>query len=87
MIQYKFRQRKNIKQFKFLNFFRIPKLANVEWPKLNPSTKEFHYLHIAGPDKISMDSNINLGEKEFWNSINFNENRLQSTTGINKEEL
>jgi len=87
MIEYKFRQRKNTKKFKFFNFSRIPKLTNVEWPKLDPSKKELRYLHIAGPDKISMDSNINLGEKEFWNSINFNENKLQPTTGINKEEL
>ncbi|XP_071576041.1 venom carboxylesterase-6-like isoform X2 [Temnothorax nylanderi] len=65
----------------------IPKIANVEWPKLNPSKKELHYLHIAGPDQINMDSNANLGEKEFWNSINFNENILKHKTRINKEEL
>ncbi|XP_077272626.1 venom carboxylesterase-6-like [Temnothorax americanus] len=65
----------------------IPKIANVEWPKLNPSKKELHYLHIAGPDQINMDSNANLGEKGFWNSINFNENILKHKTRINKEEL
>ncbi|XP_011171836.1 uncharacterized protein LOC105204452 [Solenopsis invicta] len=64
----------------------IPKVGNVEWPKLDPSKKELHYLHIASPDKINMDSHANLGEKEFWNSINFNENVLRRT-GINKEEL
>ncbi|XP_071576019.1 venom carboxylesterase-6-like [Temnothorax nylanderi] len=65
----------------------IPKVANVEWPKLDSSKKELHYLHIASPDQINMDSNANLGEKEFWNSINFNENILKHTIGINKEEL
>ncbi|KYM89950.1 Venom carboxylesterase-6 [Atta colombica] len=65
----------------------IPKVGNVEWLKLDPSKQELHYLHIAGPDKINMDSNANLGEKEFWNSINFNENVLNHTAGINKDEL
>ncbi|XP_024889715.1 venom carboxylesterase-6-like [Temnothorax curvispinosus] len=65
----------------------IPKVANVEWPRLDSLRKELHYLHIASPDQINMDSNANLGEKEFWNSINFNENILKHKTGINKEEL
>ncbi|KAG5320866.1 EST6 protein, partial [Acromyrmex heyeri] len=69
------------------NFFRIPKVGNVEWLKLDPSKQELHYLNIAGPDKINMDSNANLGEKEFWNSIDFNENVLKHTAGINKDEL
>ena len=69
------------------NFFRIPKVGNVEWLKLDPSKQELHYLHIAGPDEINMDSNANLGEKEFWNSIDFNENVLNHTAGINKDEL
>ncbi|XP_011870237.1 PREDICTED: venom carboxylesterase-6-like isoform X2 [Vollenhovia emeryi] len=65
----------------------IPKIANVEWPNLDSTKKEFHYLHIASPHKINMISNANLGEKEFWNSINFQENILRSTSGIKKEEL
>lgn len=70
-------------------FCRIPKVGNMNWPKLDPSRKEFHYLHIAGPDQINMDSNTNLGEKEFWNSINFKENYILKHTenGFNKEEL
>lgn len=58
----------------------------MDWPKLDPSKKELHYLHIADPDNIYMDSNANLGEKEFWKSINFKENILKRTVGI-KEEL
>ncbi|XP_012525770.2 venom carboxylesterase-6 [Monomorium pharaonis] len=65
----------------------IPKVGNVEWPKLDPLKKEFHYLHIASPDKINMESCTNFGEKEFWNSINFNENVLERTTRMSKEEL
>ncbi|KYQ46763.1 Venom carboxylesterase-6 [Trachymyrmex zeteki] len=65
----------------------IPKVANVEWLKLDPSKPELHYLHIADPNKINMDSSVNLGEKEFWNSIDFNENVLNHTAEINKDEL
>jgi carboxylesterase type B len=64
----------------------IPNVANVAWPDLDPSKEEFHYLHIAGPDKVYMDSNANLGEKALWNSINFEENLLKHTGQI-KEEL
>lgn len=59
-------------------------MAGVEWPKLDPSKNELHYLHIASPTKINMDSNVNLGEKKFWNSIKFKENVL--TTLKNKRE-
>lgn len=59
----------------------------MEWTKLDPSRKELNYLHMAGPDQINMASNANLGEKEFWNSINFKENILTHTAGINKDEL
>ncbi|XP_025161106.1 venom carboxylesterase-6-like [Harpegnathos saltator] len=55
----------------------VPKVGGVEWPGLDPTKKEFHYLHIASPTNISMDSCANLGEKEFWNSINFNENKFR----------
>ncbi|KAL6255043.1 hypothetical protein P5V15_013376 [Pogonomyrmex californicus] len=65
----------------------IPKVANVEWPRLDPSEKELHYLHIASPDKINMDINNNFGQKKFWNSINFEENILKHTGGSNKDEL
>lgn len=58
----------------------------MEWPKLDPSKKELHYLHIASPDQVNMDSNANFGQKEFWNSINFNENTLKHTAKT-KEEL
>ncbi|XP_011705841.1 PREDICTED: venom carboxylesterase-6-like, partial [Wasmannia auropunctata] len=54
----------------------IPKVTNVEWPKIDPSKKELHYLHIAATDNINMDNNVNFGEKELWSSINFNENVL-----------
>ncbi|GAB1859689.1 Carboxylic ester hydrolase [Camponotus japonicus] len=64
----------------------IVNMAGVEWPKLDPSKKELHYLHIASPTKINMDSNANLGEKEFWNSIKFKENVL-TTSKNRKEEL
>ncbi|XP_066589450.1 venom carboxylesterase-6-like [Prorops nasuta] len=52
----------------------IPEIGGVEWPKMDPLTKELHYLHIAGPDKIAMETNDNFGQKQFWTAIKFNEN-------------
>nr|XP_012235013.1 PREDICTED: venom carboxylesterase-6-like [Linepithema humile] len=64
----------------------VPKVSNVEWPRLDPSKKDLHYLHFAGPTKIYMDSNANLGEKTFWSSIKFNENVLKQSKA-KKDEL
>nr|XP_033331231.1 venom carboxylesterase-6-like [Megalopta genalis] len=68
---------------------KVPNMGGVKWPKLNPNEKSLEYLHIAGPDKITMDSNDNLGQKNFWSSINFNENKLSNTQSGQtlKEEL
>lgn len=65
----------------------VPKFSNIEWPRLDPATPELHYMHIAGPGKMYMDSNTNLGDKNFWNSIDFNENKLPSTSIPAREEL
>ncbi|XP_076182913.1 carboxylic ester hydrolase-like [Ptiloglossa arizonensis] len=67
----------------------VPKMGNVEWPRLNPNEKELHYMHIAESNKIFMDSNANFGQKDFWNTIDFNENKLNSTFSgyMKKEEL
>ena len=61
-------------------------MSNVEWPRLDPNEKDLHYLHFASPSKIYMDSNANLGDKKFWNSIKFNENVLQQNNA-GKDEL
>ncbi|XP_072763917.1 juvenile hormone esterase [Anoplolepis gracilipes] len=63
----------------------IAKMANVNWLKVDPSKKELNYLHIAGPTKINMESNDNLGQKEFWNSIKFKENIMMLIQKRNKE--
>lgn len=56
----------------------------VDWPEVDPTKKELHYLHISGPGKFAVETSDNLGEKKLWNSIDFNENKL--TQGF-KEEL
>lgn len=68
---------------------KVPNMGGVKWPRLNPNEKSLEYLHIAGPDKISMDSNANFGQKDFWSSIDFNENKLRNTQSKQtaKEEL
>ncbi|XP_063972094.1 venom carboxylesterase-6-like isoform X2 [Diachasmimorpha longicaudata] len=46
----------------------------VKWPQLNPSDKSLKYLHISGPEKPQIEENSNLGDKKFWESIDFDEN-------------
>lgn len=55
--------------------------------KINPNEKLFHYLYIAGSDKIQMGRSINFDQKDFWNSVNFNENKLYTASDILREEL
>ncbi|CAL7947466.1 unnamed protein product [Xylocopa violacea] len=65
----------------------VPNVANAQWPRLNPDEKQLHYLHITGPEKISMASTTDFGNKNFWNSINFNENVLNTSSSTVREEL
>lgn len=57
-----------------------------EWKKVDPSGKDFHYLHISGPGKYKMVSHDNLGDKKFWRTIDFEENVLESSASA-KDEL
>ncbi|KAJ8680758.1 hypothetical protein QAD02_016545 [Eretmocerus hayati] len=49
----------------------------AKWPPVNPSQKELKYLHISGPGKLTLEENDNLGEKNFWNTLDFDENKLK----------
>ncbi|XP_014204328.1 venom carboxylesterase-6-like [Copidosoma floridanum] len=40
----------------------------TQWPRLDPS-KNFSYMHISGPGNFTMETNDNLGEIKFWESI------------------
>ncbi|XP_053988368.1 carboxylic ester hydrolase-like [Hylaeus volcanicus] len=53
-----------------------PKISSVTWKKLDPDEKKFYYLHIKNPKDAKMASANNFAEKKFWESINFNENKL-----------
>ena len=52
---------------------------DFEWKKVDPTKEELDFLHVAGPDHIYMDSNDNLGQKRFWATIDFNENKLPTS--------
>ncbi|XP_033175217.1 venom carboxylesterase-6-like [Bombus impatiens] len=65
----------------------VSNISGVQWPRLNPNEKLFHYLYIAGSDKIQMGRSINFDQKDFWNSVNFNENKLYTASDILREEL
>lgn len=65
----------------------VPNFNNAKWSKLDPTQKELQYLHISGPQKGNMDVKANLGEKDFWNSIGFDENQLSVTPKTGRVEL
>lgn len=52
----------------------VPK--GIPWPKIDPNKEELDYLYAGGPGKMKMMSSANLGDKKFWESIDFNENKL-----------
>lgn len=60
---------------------RAPKVP-IDWPTLKPGD-DFNVLHIRGPGDYKVENMPNLGERKFWESIDFNENKLKGS----KEEL
>ncbi|KAL7294020.1 hypothetical protein TKK_0012590 [Trichogramma kaykai] len=61
--------------------------VGVDWPQIDQTNKAFNYLQISGPGQFEIVNNNNLGEKIFWNSINFNENKIGIESQYVKEEL
>ncbi|XP_046828969.1 venom carboxylesterase-6-like [Vespa crabro] len=64
----------------------IPQIGITEWTAVDPSQKEFRFLHIAGPGKYYMSNDANLKNQDFWNNINFNENMSKRKKHL-KEDL
>lgn len=56
-------------------YFRKPAVG-VRWPTLSGSRKQLDYLHIAGPCELRMESSMDYGQKDFWESLGIQENRL-----------
>ncbi|XP_023247822.1 venom carboxylesterase-6-like, partial [Copidosoma floridanum] len=54
------------------------------WSKVGPLDKKFKYLHISEPSEFNMDGDKNFGDKYFWNSINFDENVLKTSSSKNE---
>lgn len=63
----------------YFSFFRYPDI-DVEWKKVDPSQEEvLEFLHFAGPQDLKMNHKSNLGEKNFWSTLDFAENILDDT--------
>lgn len=60
---------------------KTPKVP-IDWPTLK-SDEDFAVLHIKGPGNYEIESMPNLGERKFWESLDFNENKLKGS----KDEL
>ncbi|XP_048270688.1 venom carboxylesterase-6 [Bombus terrestris] len=53
-----------------------PRAGDVQWQTLDPNEKEFQYLHIANPQNIKMETSSDFANINFWNTIDFNENKI-----------
>ncbi|XP_031840749.1 venom carboxylesterase-6 [Nomia melanderi] len=53
----------------------VPKIG-TKWREFEPEEERFRYLRISGPRNISMSCSKNFGQKDFWNTIDFDENKL-----------
>ncbi|CAH2238152.1 jg22080 [Pararge aegeria aegeria] len=57
----------------------VPKLPNApKWSKVKPGDAELSYMEIAGPNDMKMKSTADFGNKNFWDSLGFNENEAFS---------
>lgn len=52
----------------------------LEWTRVSATGKDFHYLQISGPGDFKMASDENFGDKDFWSTISFDENVLESNS-------
>ena len=48
--------------------FREPKIQGVDWPMV--SSKNFKFMNIGGPKNFKVQIDNNIGNKNFWKSIN-----------------
>ncbi|XP_046744724.1 venom carboxylesterase-6-like [Diprion similis] len=48
--------------------------VGVEWNPLNGTSSSLNYLRIAGPEELYMETDSNFRQKDFWSTINFEEN-------------
>lgn len=55
--------------------FSVPDFG-VPWTRVDPSKEAFEYLFIGRAGEIHMTKDENLGNRKFWRSINFNENKF-----------
>ncbi|XP_058799335.1 venom carboxylesterase-6-like [Phymastichus coffea] len=46
-----------------------------QWSSINPNDADLKYLHMRASGDFKEESNNNLGEKIFWETIDFNENK------------
>lgn len=65
---------------------RIPEVG-IHWPAVDPVNENFEYLSIGGPGKMKIETNSDLGEKKFWKSIKFDENKPSANSGKSFDEF
>lgn len=57
-------------------FSSDPTIGNIVWkPVSKDPIDPLHYLHIQSPENITLKTDQNLGNREFWDNLPFEENK------------
>lgn len=53
-----------------------PAARNFTWEPVTPRSEELSYLYIANSSHLEMRSSLDLGHREFWDSLPINEPQI-----------
>ena len=55
--------------------YSVPNVG-TKWLPVDPKSENLNYLHIAGPRNLTSKTVSTLSHRDFWTSIDFNENKI-----------
>jgi len=72
------RKHLNLYQIKSSFFYSNPNPAawNFTWEPVTPRSEDLAYLYIANSSHLEMQSSLDLGHREFWDSLPINEPQI-----------
>ncbi|XP_026668153.1 venom carboxylesterase-6-like isoform X2 [Ceratina calcarata] len=53
-----------------------PRINGVKWQPFDPNKKRIQFLRLTSPTNVSMETRYNFGHKNFWSTIDFDENKI-----------
>lgn len=58
--------------------FRSPNFG-PEWLRVNATGPSLNYLQMSGPGNFEMKAEDDFARMQFWNTVDFNENKIDKT--------